>query len=258
MLWVVLALVLSVCAVPRPGAAQGTAAGCVQNLPKRTSVQTVELRAKDRTGAERSLRAKIYWKRFDDGNPRVLARFSEPTDIDGAGLLMIGTGGRADLFLYMPEVKKVRRITSQMMKGTLFGTDFSYEDLERLQGMQGKAAVERLPDADLDGTPVQVSAARPPADAASSYERVVSYVDAKTCVPLKLELYETGDRLRKVLVAERSEIKQHDGLWVPHRVVMRDLRDETETALIVHEIELEPDIADRTFSQTTLERGREK
>jgi hypothetical protein len=229
-----------------------------KNLPKRSSVQSVELRAKDRTGAERSLRAKIYWKRFEDGNPRVLARFSEPADIDGAGLLMIGTGGRADLFLYMPEVKKVRRITSQMMKGTLFGTDFSYEDLERMQGMQGKAAVERLPDAELDGTPVKVSATRPPADSGSSYERVVSFVDASTCVPLKIEMYEVGDRLRKVLVAERSEIKQHDGIWIPHKVVMRDLRDDTETALIVHQIEPEAEIADRTFSQTTLERGREK
>lgn len=254
---------MCVCAgvlLPRPLAAlepvEPVTACMARNAPEVTSVQTIEMRAKDRIGAERSIRGKVYWKRFDDGFSRVLAHFSEPMDIDGTRLLLIGKAERNDMFLYMPAVRKVRRINSQSMKGNIFGTDFSYEDFERLQGMSGRAEARRLADAELNGRPVYVLATRPPPDSGSAYERVVSHVDRETCVPLKIELFERGERLRKVLTAEREKVKREGDIWVPHEIVMRDLRDDTETRLVVDEIEVGAEIPDRTFSVTKLERSR--
>ena len=227
-----------------------------RNAPDKTILQTIEMRAKDRIGAERSIRGKVYWKRFDDGFSRVLAHFSEPLDINGTRLLLIGKADRNDMFLYMPAVRKVRRINSQSIKGNIFGTDFSYEDFERLQGMAGRISSERLADAELDGRAVYVLATKPPPDSGSAYERAISYVDSETCVPIKVELFERGDRLRKVLTADPGKVKREGEIWVPHELVMRDLRDDTETRLLVEDIEVGAEIPDRTFSLTKLERSQ--
>jgi hypothetical protein len=248
----------ALCAAPAPALDSGSVTECMaRNVPKKTSLQTIEMRARDRIGAERSIRGKIYWKRFDDGFSRVLAKFSAPVDIDGARLLMIGKKNRNDIFLYMPAVKKVRRINSQTVRGNIFGTDFSYEDFERLQGMSGEVKAERMPDADLDGRPVYVLVSRPPPDSGSAYEKAVSYVDQETCVPLKVELFEGGERLRKVLSSDPDKIARADGLWLPREVLMRDLRDQTETRLVIDEIEVGAKIPDRCFSTTALERSRD-
>jgi hypothetical protein len=156
----------------------------------------------------------------------------------------------------MPEVRKVRRVNSQMMKGSVFGTDFSYEDFERLQGMSGQAQLERLDDAELDALPVYRLRGLPPEGSGSAYAAVVTHVDKKTCVPLKIELYEAGERLRKVLTVDPAKVEPQGELFVPRELRMRDLRDETETLLVVETVEIGVKIPDRTFTLTHLERTR--
>jgi hypothetical protein len=258
-----LSLLLAAAAPGAVGALEAVSASaeevdrCVRsNMPIETSLQTVQMVARDRIGSERTLRSKIYWKRFDDGFSRVLARFSEPTDLDGAGFLLLEKEGRNDMFLYMPEVRKVRRVNAQTMKGSIFGTDFSYEDFERLQGVSGPETLERREDSTLEGgRVVLVIAGEPPPDAGSGYERVVSFVDPDTCIPLKTEMYEPGDKLRKVLTVDAESIEQHGESWIPRRMVMRDLRDGTETSLVVESVEFGAKIRDRMFSLTELEKS---
>jgi outer membrane lipoprotein-sorting protein len=245
-----------------PAAEDAVGAGAVaevtdcmrRNVPARTSVQTLALRARDRIGSERTIRAKVQWKRFEEGS-RVLAVFSEPSDIAGAGILMIGKSGGNETFLYSPSTRKVRRITSQALKGSIYGTDFSYEDFQRLQGVSVKESVERRPDAELEGRAVYVLAARPPARTGSAYELALSWVDRRTCVPLKTEFYEVGGKLRKLLTVAPQRIERDGELWLPRELVMLDLRDDTRTTLTVEAIEVGAAIPDRTFSVAQLERA---
>ena len=225
-----------------------------RNTPTEPLVQTIEVRARDRIGSERVLRAKIWWKVFPDGFSRVLATFSEPEDISGSGFLMIEQAERTQMFLYMPELDKVRRITSQMMKGKMFGTDFSYEDFERLHGEAGKDDLSRLPDSELDGVPVYVMEGRAPPELGSAYERSISFVDKRTCVPIKTDLYEVGGRLRKVLTTRPERLEGAEDIWLPRELLMVDLRDQTETTLVFQSIEMNANISSRLFRVDTLER----
>jgi outer membrane lipoprotein-sorting protein len=239
-----------------PGGPVEEVTDCVaRNVPKKTSVQTLAMRARDRVGSERTIRALVHWKRFDDGFSRVRALFSEPADIAGAAFLMVEKDGPNDLFLYSPSLRKIRRITSQAMKGTIYGTDFSYEDFQRLQGVRVEQSVIRTPDTALDGRPVYVLEARPPQGSGSAYELARSWIDKRTCVPLKTELYEAGGKLRKVLTASPERIEKQGELWLPHELVMVDLRDETRTTLTVEKLEVGAAIPDRTFSLAQLERA---
>ncbi|MBW1688660.1 MAG: outer membrane lipoprotein-sorting protein [Deltaproteobacteria bacterium] len=225
------------------------------SFPDDSSVQTISMNAKDRIGAVTTSKATIHWKRFDDGFSRVMMRFFKPPDLRGAGLLMIEKKARNDMFIYLPELGRVKRITSRMTSSSMFGTDFSYEEFERMQGIAESAPVTRGEDGAVDGRPAYVLDARPTSESDSAYERIVSFIDKETCVLLRSEFYERGDRARKVLTANTSTLSRAGDVWLAREYLMRDLRDETETTMIVEEVEVGKPVPRKLFSQRELVSG---
>jgi outer membrane lipoprotein-sorting protein len=219
-------------------------------------VQTIQLRSTNRVGDTTESVASLQWMMFDDGLSKALLRFHRPLETRGSGVLLIEKKDRTpDTFLYLPEVGQVRRVSSSAASNSLFGTDFSYEDFNRLVGMAGTSASVREPDVELEGRAAWVITARPaPADE-SAYERIVMTVDQKTCVALRTESWEPGEQLRKVLTADPAEIIEQNSLWIPRRLTMRDQRDETQTDVIVEEVVVNASIKQKMFSARELEAG---
>ena len=112
-----------------------------KNLPETTSVQAIELRARDRGGYESIMQADVYWKRFKDAPAKVLMYLHEPSDVRGARFLIIQNEPQNDMYIYMPGLFKVRKITSKRIPSSILGTDFSSEDYERLHGIELELAV---------------------------------------------------------------------------------------------------------------------
>ena len=228
---------------------------CVRaNFPATTSIQQMLFRSTDRAGATREIRGRTWWKRFDDDRSRVLVRVAEPADLRGSAFLMAERKSGSDLFLYVPELKKVRRITSQSLSGSLFGSDFTYEDFQYVQGLATDGETRLLDDTELDGVPVHVSEHLPPADSGSMYTRIVSQVEKERCLPIRNEFYE-GERLRKVMTIDREKLHETDGIRIPSWVKMEDRLNESQTTLEVVEIEVGVPIKRRVFDLATLERG---
>jgi len=221
-----------------------------KNTPENGSVQTIELRARDRSGYEKVLQADTYWKRTPEEQSRILMQFQEPADIRGARFLIIENTPLNDMYMYMPGLFKVRKITSRRISSSILGTDFSYEDYERLHGVFTDLRAEQYPDEVLDGRPVYVINSYPESD--SGYEKIKTYIDIDTCVSLKTELFERGHRLRKTLSVDPGDIKKEGNIHVPHKLLMRDLRDGTETHLVVQEIKTGVSLDDALFDPEQL------
>jgi hypothetical protein len=158
-----------------------------RNLPERTARQKVAFERRDRAGNERRIDTTVWWKRDAQERSRVLALVEAPPDERGTGFLMIEGETGTELFSYLPELGRVRRVTSRSASSFL-GTDLSFEDLEELQTVASRARVERLPDATFAGRPVYVLVGKPGAASESAYERVVSQIDRETCVSLRTSL----------------------------------------------------------------------
>ena len=126
-----------------------------RNTPAISSVQTVELRARDRSGYEQVLQADTYWKRYPDRQAKILMHFDEPADIRGARFLIIENTPQNDMYMYMPGLFKVRKITSKRVSSSILGTDFSYEDYERLHGVFTDLRAEQYPDVSAPPPPPQ-------------------------------------------------------------------------------------------------------
>jgi hypothetical protein len=228
-----------------------------RNIPPKSSVQTVEFTAVDRVGGKRVSRAKIYGKRLDDGFRRLKMRFVKPPYMRKSELLMIETKSSPDVFLYSPETRRARRVTGSGGGGSVFGTDFSYEDFERWQLFNRPGSLERRPDTELDGTPVHVLWTFPADEANSQYQKIETFVHRETCVVLKMNSYEVGERLRKVLVADPKTLLDEGGIWVATELVMRDVRDETYTEVLVEDLEVDEEVSDNIFQVSRMGRVRD-
>jgi hypothetical protein len=210
---------------------------CVRgNLPARTSVQTIELESLDRAGGRRTLVARLHWKRFGEGQHRLRIRVDKPLDLRGSSYLVIEKDSTDDMFMYLPAVQKVRRITSGMISDSLWGTDFGYEDIKHLQGIAAEGAVERSGE--------------------STYSKIVSFVARDNCIAIKTDFYERGDAPRKVLLADLDQLTREGDRWSARSLEMRDLESQTTSRLRVVETRDDVEIPDRTFNPTLLGRGR--
>jgi outer membrane lipoprotein-sorting protein len=226
---------------------------CIErNSPANGSVQTIELRARDRSGYEQVLQADTYLKRAGDTPARVLMHFNEPADIRGARFLIIENKPQNDMYMYMPGLFKVRKITSKRISSSILGTDFSYEDYERLHGVFSDLRAEQANDATLGGRPVHVINSYPEAN--SGYDRITTYIDKETCVSLRTELFEKDEQLRKVLTVNADDIRNVGDISYPRALLMKDLRDKTETRMIVEDIHTNVPLEDSLFDPEQLKK----
>ena len=227
---------------------------CMQrNLPETTSAQAIELRARDRSGYEQVLEADVYWKRYTQDQARVLMYFREPVDIRGARFLVVEKQPQNEMYIYMPSLFMVRRVTSRNISNSIMGTDFSYEDFERIQGILSDTRAEQFPDDTLAGRAVYVLMSYPPES--SGYVRVATYIDKESCVPLKTELYESGHELRKQLSVDPADIRHTGGIYYPGELVIKDLKQKTETRLIVRNVSVGAGLGDDLFDADKMKQA---
>ena len=221
------------------------------NFPKVASTQTVSMSSKDRIGAITTSRARLFWKRFKNDRSKVMMKFFKPAEMRGAGLLMIEKPTRNDMMIYLPELGRVKRVTKHMSSASVFGTDFSYEEFERIQGIAKDAPMSRLTDSVAQDRPAYVLEVRPEQDD-SAYERIRSWIDKDTCVALRAEFFERGEKPRKVMTVDPGVVTREGDIWVGREMLMRDLRDETETVMRIEEVDVESDIPRKIFSEKEL------
>jgi hypothetical protein len=233
-----------------PGAGDDVTACVEHNLPGPDSIRAVRFTSRDRTGAKTVTVVKMYGRRTEAGYRRLFVRFLEPKDVRGTGLLFLENPGGTEVYLASTELDSPRKITGSGRASNLFGTDFSYEDFARLEGIDLRDKIRRQPDEEIDGRPVYVVESRP---TDSSYERIVSFVDQESCLPLRMRFYEPGGQLRKELTTEPRSNLKHGPVWVAHTALMRDLRDSTTTHLLVDSHEQDVLLPDGVFSVKALQ-----
>jgi len=231
---------------------------CIKNnAPKSTVVESIRLTSEGwMYEGEEVLSAKIYWQKNSDEKTNLLAVFDEPDDIIGSRLLFLEKKTGNDIYLYMPALFKVRRITSDNISSSMYGMDFSYEDFQWMYNILSTAISEQRSDAKINGELMYVFAVTPQERKGSKYETVLSYFDKKTCVIRQVEFFEQGNTLRKVLSVEPTQIKMVDGLLIPHKFLMRDVKEESETVLTVISVIPDAPISESLFDPVQLKEHR--
>ena len=214
-----------------------------RNIPEKSSVQTVQLETTDRTGGTRTLEAKIFWKRAKNDLSNTLIEVEAPPSDRGSLYLWLEGEEHSETWVFLPELQRVRRIHPRSANGSLFGSDFSYEDVQHVQKISSDSSAKRLEDTVLDGRAVYVVRSDTSAVEGTAYDHIVYQIDKETCVPLEIEFFETATELRKRLQADPKSLSQAGDGWVAK-----------STKLLVEKVEIDPDLSDRIFTLSNLQR----
>lgn len=225
---------------------------CLRARKPTSLKQTLMIRTTDRYDNARTRRAEVLWRQdSDDESSDTMVRLESPPSLRRTAFLVIAEEGRRDMFTYLPEYDRVRRILPEAAVGSLFGTDFSYEDIEYVQQLGGDVsfAGRRRPNRTLRGRDVHVVEHRPKANE-STYSRVVTFVEERRCVVLEVRFFGPKGDLHKVLRA--FDLQEQDGHWFARRVEMENGRKGSRTELRVSNVTINPELGEKYFSVRNL------
>lgn len=191
----------------------------------------------------------------DDMN---MMRFLSPPNVRGTAVLTVEATGRADdQWVYLPALKKSKRIATGQRKERFSGTDFTYEDLrtEDFARTSYKLDGEGQVQTEKDGPQIacHVVEATPKDADASGYSKRRLFVDKARFLILKVEYFDKQGRHQKTWTGR--DFTQVEGHWRPSQSMMEDHLRNTKTVMRFTERKINPGLPDATFTEAALERG---
>lgn len=186
-----------------------------------------------------------------DGKVHTLAVFTSPPHLRDTKFLSVDRRDRSDdQFVYLPALERVRRITGANGSEPFFGTDLAYEDLQARIVDDYDDVAFRPSQKQEAGEPIWVVSAKP--DYTSGYDRIDFRIAREDAAILGTQHYRQG-RLVKSIRIPRSGMQERKGHVLPTRMHVKDRKKGSRTEAIVHSLEVNPAIDDRTFSAVTLQ-----
>ena len=187
-----------------------------------------------------------------DGD-KSLTIFHTPKDVDGTAFLSYSHALTPDeQWLYLPALKRVKRIASANKSGPFVGSEFAYEDISSQEVK--KYTYKWLRDENLDGREAFVME-RYPEYEFSGYQRQVVWMDKSMYQPLKVEFYDRKNALLKTLTITGYQ-QYLDKYWRPAKMAMVNHQTGKETDLVWERYQFSNEFNDRDFDRNTLKRSR--
>lgn len=212
----------------------------------------------DSKGRKRIRKIAQATKLYDDGKTeKTIVRFLSPADVKGTGLLTFDYDEKDDdMWLFMPALRKTRRIISSEKAKNFMGSEFSYADMS--PPVLDDFSYKKLAEQKIDGTLCWKIEMVPKDDDIADengFSKKSSYIAKKDFVIRKAVYYDLEDELHKVLtVQEVKEMNAENNKYKPMHMIMVNKQNGRESILQVEKIQFNPDVKDEYFTTRYLER----
>lgn len=182
---------------------------------------------------------------------KVMIRFTAPADIAGTSFLVLETDGsqNTEQHLYLPALKRTRRIVTSQQGRSFVNSDFTYEDMQRQPLKNWKYQLD-VPSEYLGRCCyVLISEPRPSTD--TQYSRIISLIDVETFMPLKIDFYDDKNRYSKRYQVGKLAII--DGIVTEMEVTMEDILSGHSTNLVTKQVRYNRNLSESLFTIRNLE-----
>jgi hypothetical protein len=216
-----------------------------------TADLTMELRNKQGDSSIRFIHLKTL-EVTGDGD-KSLSVFEKPADVSGTAFLSFSHALVPDeQWLYLPALKRVKRINSNNKSGPFMGSEFAYEDLASQE--IAKYNYKYLKDETVNGVACLVIERRPTYEH-SGYTRQLVWLNQAEYRPEKIVFYDRKDSLLKTLIY--SGYKQYlNQFWRAGTMTMVNHQTEKSTVLSWDNYAFKTGLSDRDFSRNSLKRAK--
>lgn len=228
----------------------------VHDLPNgKTSSSIISITLVDKNGKNRNREIVSYTMKEGTTDKTVLV-FKTPRDVAGISYLSYdypdkadGSTVDSDSWIYLPAMKKVRRVSGSSKDDDFQGTDFTYDDLGNRSLSKDNFAI--LGSEKVNGVDCWILEAKAK-DSKAKVSRRVSWIDKKTYVTYKGEYYDKQNRLQKTLICEN--IKQIKGYWTTQKMTMTNVQTNHKTIYEIKDLKYDEAVNKSFFTVSSLER----
>ncbi len=184
---------------------------------------------------------------YSEGTEKSFIEFLSPARDKGTKMLKIGKV----LKIYFPSAERIMRLSGHMLRQSMMGSDFSYEDMtETAEELTKEYEVKLQGEESLEGALCYVLELESK-DENKTYFFQKIWMDKEKLIGLKVELYAKSRKLLKVMRA--LNVQSFKKRYYPTKIVMEDkLRKNSKTEMLLKKIDFDIQIPPNTFSERNL------
>ncbi len=221
------------------------------------STTDVTFRLRNEAGQER-IRLTSGFSKLIAGTTdnRRLITFEAPADIKGTKTLLIEhSTGDDDIWLYLPAMKKVRRLVASNKRDSFVGTDFSYGDV--IGHKVSDWLHQFIKEDKVDGRECYVVESVPKSreiQEISGYSKRVNWVDKVSWVAVRADIYDTtGALLKKITVEDIQEVDPANHKRQPMKQTSANVQTRHSTILEFKNFKANVGLNDSVFTTRSLD-----
>lgn len=216
-----------------------------------TANMTMELRNKHGDTSLRHIRIKTL--EVEGDGDKSMSIFDQPADVKGTAFLTFSHAIKADeQWMYLPSIKRVKRINSKNKSGPFMGSEFAFEDIAS-QEIE-KYSYKYLRDENINGVDCFVIE-RIPTYKHSGYTRQLGWVNKSEYRPEKIVFYDRKNTLLKTLTYSGYN-KYLNKYWRADQLTMTNHQTDKSTILKWTDYKFKTGLSDRDFSRNSLKRAK--
>lgn len=208
---------------------------------------------KNRQGKESTRLIRVTNLEMDNDGDKGLTVFDHPRDVKGTAFLSYSHSLVPDeQWIYLPALKRVKRISSSNKSGPFMGSEFAYEDISSFE--IPKYSYLYLRDEVLDGQDCFVLELRPQYNH-SGYTKSFVWIDKAEYRMQRIDYYDRKDSLLKI--QRFKDYKQYLGqYWRAHTQTMENQQNGKSTILYWDNFQFQTGLTEKDFQKNDLKRQR--
>ena len=213
-----------------------------------SSISQTTMVLKNAEGDENIRKLAMKKLEGEDGD-RSLLIFLYPNDLKDTKLLSYEViGGDDKQWLYLPALKRVKRISSRNKSGSFMASEFSYEDISS-QNYKNYTYPQDATVVTKDDVQY-FKVLRLPKDKHSGYSKQIIYIDTKENLARFGEYFDKQGRLLKKIFF--SDYVLLDGVYRVHKIVIQNVQNQKESILTWESDTIKAGLAKKDFSKRVL------
>jgi outer membrane lipoprotein-sorting protein len=214
----------------------------------------------DKRGKTRIRETRGYRKYYGSDKKTIII-YRSPKNVKGTGFLIFDYADvqhNDDQWLYLPAMRKVRRISASDRGDYFLGTDFSYEDIKletrvSIEDYTRKTIGEDVVDDHHHCLLVEVNPVNAIVAKELGYGKGEICVDDKIWIVRRSRVWDIQGNPFKTI--HNSDIKQVQGIWTVHRMLVENHKTGHQTIFTFSNVDYQTPVDDSVFSKRALKRG---